>query len=165
MTVQERSAPHELRESAKQGETKSKKQLGAYRMPHDDIPPHFKELAQRKLQADEVIVHPAREGGAYKGKILHADTNFLVQAVGKEGRSAVVHRVSDLELVSQNLRWRAENDRLGSQNVQIHYNAGKGKVYPFDPDRVPAAQEKREAPSVAAASKDATKRVTLDPER
>lgn len=132
----------------------AKKQLGEYRMPHSDIPPHFKEIAQRKLQQDEVTLHPARDQGGYKGKVIHADSNFVVQSVGAKGNSAVVHRAGDLNYVSNNLDWRAKNGRLGSQNVQIHYDAkGKGSVYPFDPEKAAAAKTAKLEGNVEAARK------------
>lgn len=124
------------------------KDLGKKRMPDDDIPPHLHEIASRKLGVEEVALKPARDGGAYKGKVLHSDSNFVVQGVGTKGNSAVVHRASELEFVSSNLKWCQDHNRLGSRDVQVHYGAdGRGKVYPYDAERVAAPPAQRPSPS------------------
>lgn len=146
--VADRMAIREQREQLERGygmtdEKKQPGKLGDYRMPHKDIPPHLNEIAARKLKIPEgdLSLNPCREGGGYKGKVLHADSNFIVQAVGKEGKSAVVHRTADLDFQNQNLKWRSENQRLGSVDVQVHYGRdGKAKVYPYDPEKVQAGK-------------------------
>lgn len=124
------------------------KDLGKKRMPDDDIPPHLHEIASRKLGVDDVTLKPARDGGAYKGKVLHSDSNFVVQGVGTKGNSAVVHRSNELDFESSNLKWCHEHNRLGSRDVQVHYGAdGRGKVYPYDAERVSAPPAEHASPS------------------
>lgn len=108
--------------------------IGAYVMDHKEIPKEISSFVAEKLGKD-ASVHPAREGGGYKGKVLLNSDQYLVQSVGREGKSAVVHRKDDLEIKGSNLAWRDQNKRLGSVDVQIHYDAGKAKMYAWNRER------------------------------
>ncbi|MCP3050754.1 hypothetical protein K6X12_06535 [Xanthomonas euvesicatoria pv. allii] len=108
--------------------------LGEYVMDHKEIPKEISAFVTDKLGKD-ASVHPAREGGGYKGKVLLNNDQYLVQGVGREGKSAVLHRKEDIEIKGSNLVWRDENKRLGSVDVQIHYDAGKAKMYAWNRER------------------------------
>ncbi|WP_146098038.1 KfrB domain-containing protein [Xanthomonas arboricola] len=108
--------------------------LGEYVMDHKEIPKEISSFVTEKLGKD-ASVHPARDGGGYKGKVLLNNDQYLVQSVGREGKSAVLHRKEDLEIKGSNLVWRDENKRLGSVDVQIHYDAGKAKMYAWNRER------------------------------
>jgi hypothetical protein len=108
--------------------------LGEYVMDHKEIPKEISAYVTEKLGKD-ASVHPARVDGGYKGKVLLNTDQYLVQSVGREGKSAVLHRKEDLEIKGSNLVWRDENKRLGSVDVQIHYDGGKAKMYAWNRER------------------------------
>lgn len=136
---------------------------GPERFSRDEIHPHIKEQASKRLVPGAEF-HPAREGGSYKGPILYADNNFIVQGVGKDKDSAVVHRRSDLELVTSNLKWREENNRLGSTPIQVHYKGEKGapsqsaKAYNWNPEREQAEKALAKAQAFAKGISDPKER-------
>ncbi|QBC45898.1 KfrB domain-containing protein [Iodobacter fluviatilis] len=121
---------------------------GKVNFSKEEIPPEIKAFinsSQSSLQANANIV-PSRQNAGYKGDIVLATDKYLVQAVGKENKTAVVHKREDVEFVSQNHKFRAENGkRLDGLSVQIHYPAdtSKAKAYPYSADKSP--QEKQES--------------------
>lgn len=147
----------------------NKKQLGDYRMPASDIPESLRGQVAKTLgvESESLKMASAREGGSYYGKVLHADSNFIVQGVGKEGKSAVIHRASDIEFMSSSLKWRAENGRLGrggesAANLQVHYAANgepskTARAYAY---RSPEHQAQRESskPEPAKATPEKTEK-------
>lgn len=136
---------------------------GPERMTRDEIHPFLKEQAGKRLVPGAEF-HPAREGGSYKGPVLYADKNYIVQGVGKDRDSAVVHKREDLELVTSNLLWREENNRLGSTPIQVHYKGEKGapsqsaKAYNWNPEREQAEKAMAKAQSFAKGIADPTER-------
>jgi hypothetical protein len=124
-----------------------------------DIPKEVKDFGVEKLSHDvngnirqgadgkplKVAVIPARENGSYKGRVIANGEQYLVQAIGKDEKYAVVHEKANLEMVSNTLKWRDENKRLGQSNIQIHYNGEKAKVFPYSPDRAAEKQVSRTA--------------------
>jgi putative DNA primase/helicase len=107
---------------------------GRYVIDHKEIPKEILAFVGQKLGKD-ASVNPAREGGGYKGKVLLNSGDYLVQAVGRDGGSAVVHRKADLTMVGSNLEWRNTNERLQAVDVQIHYTGDKAKVFPWNRER------------------------------
>lgn len=128
-----------------------------YVMTHTEIPKEISALVESKL-GKGAEAHPAREDGSYKGRVLLNSDQYLVQSVGAEGRSAVVHRKGDVELQGSNLKWRDENKRMGSVDVQVHYDGDKGKVYPWDREREAADRLKARAESYAKGISDPKER-------
>lgn len=143
----------------------NKKQLGDYRMPASDIPESLRGQVAKTLGVDSesLKMASAREGGSYYGKVLHADSNFIIQGVGKEGKSAVIHRASDVEFMSSSLKWRAENGRLGrggesAANLQVHYAANgepskTARAYAYNPERQAQRESSKPEPAKAAPEK------------
>jgi hypothetical protein len=64
----------------------------------------------------------------------------LLQVVGSKAKTAVVHEKANLTMVSNSLKWKDENKRLGQSNIQIHYEGAKANVYPYNPDRFKAKE-------------------------
>ncbi len=143
--------------------SKASKAAGPERMTRDEIHPFLKEQAGKRLVPGAEF-HPAREGGSYKGPVLYADKNYIVQGVGKDKDSAVVHKRSDLELVTSNLKWREENNRLGSTPIQVHYKGEKGvpsqsaQVYNWNPEREQAEKAQAKAQAFAKGITDPAER-------
>lgn len=111
-----------------------RKPLGSYLYAHTDIPKEITSFVTEKL-GKGAEAHPPRADGGYKGRVLLNSDSYLVQAVGRNSQTAVVHRKGDTELMGSNLKWRDENKRLGSVDVQIHYDGDKGKVYSWNRQR------------------------------
>lgn len=130
---------------------------GRYVMDHKEIPKEVLAFVGQKLGKD-APVNPAREGGGYKGKVLLNSGDYLVQAVGRDSSSAVVHRKADVAMVGSNLEWRNKNDRLQSVDVQIHYEGGQAKVYPWN-------REKEDQLRFMNKAKDYAKTISNDKER
>lgn len=130
---------------------------GPYVIDHKEIPKEIMAFVGQKLGKD-ASVNPAREGGGYKGKVLLNSGDYLVQAVGRDGGSAVVHRKADLAMVGSNLEWRNTNERLQSVDVQIHYTGDKAKVFPWNREREDQLRFMNRA-------KDYAKTITSDLER
>lgn len=136
-------------QAAGTAERKPRKELGAQRIAEAAIPDGIRNAASSKI-GPEVNVQPAREDGSYKGKIVYANDRYLVQAVGKEGKSAVVHQRSDVEMVGDKMKWRAENGKLTNADMQIHYDGQAAKGYVWNREREQAARAER----AAGATKD-----------
>lgn len=107
------------------------KKPGEYLIKHEDIPPAVSKLMRDKM-GEGSEVHPAKENGTYKGKVIFTNEHFVGQAVGREGKMAIVHRKADVEMQGNELKWRMENNRLNNAGVQVFYNGDKGKAYPFN---------------------------------
>lgn len=114
-----------------------------YRMDPAQIPQDLRQTVAAKM-SPEADVYPAKDGGNYKGRIVHADERFVVQAIGKSEKTAVVHERADVEIKGASLLSRAANNDLVNRNVQIHYDAPEkaGRMYPYNPQK---EQEQREA--------------------
>lgn len=139
-------------------QTGGKPKPGAY--IKTQIPVEYTAYAQTKLgvgadgqpklgddgQPLKIAVVPARENGSYWGKVFLNREGHLVQSVGKDQNTAVVHNKDRLELVGQRLQWLDENKRMGGTAVQIHYHGDKAKVYPDSRrEREPSDRERLEA--------------------
>ncbi|WP_108610798.1 hypothetical protein [Aminobacter sp. MSH1] len=107
-----------------------------YRMDPAAIPGSIRQTVAEKIgpQAD---IYPAKDGGTYKGRVIHADDKYIVQAIGKGDRTAVVHDRSEVEIKGAALLSRNANNDLPGRNVQIHYReADKGAaMYPLNQEK------------------------------
>lgn len=111
-----------------------RKPLGKYLFAHTDIPKEIQAFVAEKM-GKGAEAHPARADGGYKGRVLLNSDKYLVQSVGRNTYTAVVHKKEGLEMVGSNIQWRDKNQRLGSVDVQIHYDGEKGKVYAWNRQR------------------------------
>jgi hypothetical protein len=93
----------------------------------------------------KIIVVSARENGSYKGRVIANGDRYLVQAIGKDEKAAIVHEKANLTFQSNTLKWRDEHKRLGQASIQIHYTGEKADVYPYNPDRNREARKEKEA--------------------
>jgi hypothetical protein len=73
----------------------SAKKEPQYRMDPAQIPQDLRQTVAAKM-SPEADVYPAKDGGNYKGRIVHADERFIVQASrprafrrGNQGRLAL----------------------------------------------------------------------------
>jgi hypothetical protein len=121
----------------------TKQPVNNYITDKSDIPEYIKistksELGTKDQAGNEKtpnLVTP-KEAGSYYGKVATTDGKYIVQSVGKDNKTAVLHKVEHLEFQGANLKNLAEGNRLKDKPVQIHYGKdadGKvvGKVYPY----------------------------------
>lgn len=118
------------------------KPVPQYRMDPAEIPSSIRQTVAEKM-GSEADVYPAKDGGNYKGRIVHADGEHIVQAIGKGEKTAIVHARSEVEIKGASLLSRDANNDLAGRNVQIHYrDADKGAaMYPFNAEK---EQQQRE---------------------
>jgi len=109
-------------------------QRGTYRFPETAISDELRDKIASVTGVD-AVAYPAKAGGSYKGPVIHADESFIVQAVGRDRSSAVLHQRSDLEVQGAALRQRYQRDDLIERNIQVHYRGTTAKVFPWDPAR------------------------------
>lgn len=110
----------------------------SYRYDRKDIPDYILKTVRAKL-GEKAQVVPPQEGSKYKGAIVYEDKTYAVQGVfkktehGYEMHNAIAHKKTDLEFVSDKQKWRAENRRLGGQELHVIYTdlETKGKAYPY----------------------------------
>ncbi|UDB88438.1 hypothetical protein LCZ91_22580 [Xanthomonas citri pv. mangiferaeindicae] len=121
------------------------------RIKPTDIPREIRATVAEKL-GKEADVFPAKSDSknGYKGPVIHADKEFIVQAIGKGQRSAIVHLRNDVEFQGPKLQSRDQNNDLVNRNIQVHYRDGQAKAYPWNPER-------------AAENQAQTQRKTVDP--
>lgn len=127
---------------------KGTKDAGKYVSAPDKIPHEIKAFVDKRLGQDakgdprvddqgntiKPSVFPAKENGSYKGKVILNTETHLVQSIGKDEKTAVVHDKANLELMGERLKWRDANQKLHNADIQIHYQDGKGKAYPLAKD-------------------------------
>lgn len=147
------------------------KKVGNFVMKSELIPAELQAFVKERLGRDQEgnpkkdetgaeikpAVVPAKENGSYRGTVILNNENYIVQAVGKEAKTAVVHRKDDVELMGSKLKWRDENKKMHNADVQIYYSGEKAKAYPWDKEKALAAPAKE-------ASKDAQDKPALKPE-
>jgi hypothetical protein len=123
--------------------SENKQPVNNYITDKSDIPEYIKistksELGTKDQAGNEKspnLVTP-KEAGSYYGKVATTDGKYIVQSVGKDNKTAVLHKVEHLDFQGANLKNLAEGNRLKDKPVQIHYGKdsdGKivGKVYPY----------------------------------
>ncbi len=143
-------------ETAAAGNTEAKTKQPEYRINPAEIPKTIYEKVGSTLGKD-ANVYPAQGDSkyGYKGPVIHADQDFVVQAVGKGHKTAVVHQRSDLEMQGPVLQSRDANNDLVNRNIQVHYRGDQAKVYQWNPERE-AQNRERVSPAdktMAAAEK------------
>jgi putative DNA primase/helicase len=95
----------------------------------DEVPGEIKALAQHRFGAQIRMAAPRENGGPYRGEVFNTE-HYLIQEVST--RSVVFHAKSNMEFVSDRLRWMDENQRLNGAEVQVGYDGARAKVYPWD---------------------------------
>lgn len=113
-----------------------------YRMDSGDIPQNIRSNVAERL-GSESDVFPAKENGSYKGPVIHADSAYLVQAVGKDQKTAVVHQRADVQIMGAALQSRDARNDLVSRNLQVHYRGDQAKAYPWDVEKEAAQRAAR----------------------
>jgi hypothetical protein len=111
--------------------------LDGYLFEHRDIPTEIASYAKAKL-GPSVSVHPPRRNASYKGPVLLNTPDWLIQAIGSNGSTAIVHRKVDVTLIGS-LQTRDKAKRLIGASAQVHYNGGQAKVYPLSMEKLHAA--------------------------
>lgn len=141
------------------GKDKSPKDAGKYVTAPDKIPQEIKAFVEKRLGQDskgdprqddkgnaiKPTVFPAKENGSYKGKVILNNETHLVQSIGKDEKTAVVHDKANLELMGERLKWRDANQKLHNADIQVHYQDGKGKAYPLAKDNEKPQQAQNRA--------------------
>lgn len=105
-----------------------------YRMDSGNIPQEIRSNVAAQL-GPEADVFPAKENGSYKGPVIHADTGYVVQAVGKDHQTAVVHQRADVQMMGAALQSRDARNDLINRNLQVHYRGDQAKAYPWDAEK------------------------------
>jgi putative DNA primase/helicase len=72
---------------------------------------------------------PRENGGPYRGEVFNTE-HYLIQEVAT--RSVVFHSKTQMEFVSERLRWMDENARLNGSELQVGYEGDRARVYPWD---------------------------------
>lgn len=122
----------------------SSKVIGNYIHKIEDVPKEVRDYALNKLNpVDEVgdrirdgqgnpitaRISTAKENGSYYGPVILNNEKFIVQAVGKERLSAVVHHKENVALQGASLTLLDAKKTMNGTSVQIHYTGDKSKAY------------------------------------
>jgi putative DNA primase/helicase len=110
-------------------EVSARRQVGEPLYALDEVPGEIKALAQHRFGAQIRMAAPRENGGPYRGEVFNTE-HYLIQEVST--RSVVFHAKSNMEFVSDRLRWMDENQRLNGAEVQVGYDGARAKVYPWD---------------------------------
>lgn len=151
------------------------KVVGGYLHKIEEVPKEVRDYAINKLNpvdaAGERIkdaqgnnitarISTAKENGSYYGPVILNNEKFIVQAVGKERLSAVVHHKDDVALQGASLALLDAKKTMNGTNVQIHYTGDKAKAYHWSDKSKQAADPAKDAPEKApqqAPAKEAMK--------
>ena len=151
------------------------KVVGGYLHKIEEVPKEVRDYAINKLNpvdaAGERIkdaqgnnitarISTAKENGSYYGPVILNNEKFLVQAVGKERLSAVVHHKDDVALQGASLALLDAKKTMNGTNVQVHYTGDKAKAYHWSDKSKQAADPAKDAPEKApqqAPAKEAMK--------
>ncbi|MFM0487384.1 PriCT-2 domain-containing protein [Paraburkholderia graminis] len=107
----------------------ARRQVGEPLYGLDEVPGEIKALAQHRFGAQIRMATPRENGGPYRGEVFSTE-HYLIQEVST--RSVVFHAKSDMEFVSDRLRWMDENQRLNGADLQVGYDGARARVYPWD---------------------------------
>jgi putative DNA primase/helicase len=94
-----------------------------------DIPNEVRALAEHRFGSPLRMGTPRENGGPYRGEVFNTE-HYLIQEVAT--RSVVFHSKTQMEFVSERLRWMDENARLNGSELQIGYEGDRARVYPWD---------------------------------
>lgn len=111
--------------------------LDSHLFEYREIPIEIASYAKAKLGSD-VNVHPPRRNASYKGPVLLNTPDWLIQAIGGNCSTVIIHRKADVTLVGS-LQTRDRAKRLIGAPAQVHYNGGQAKAYPLSVEKLPAA--------------------------
>ena len=140
------------------------KVAGNYIHKIEEVPKEVRDYAINKLNpvdaAGERIkdaqgnnitarISTAKENGSYYGPVILNNEKFLVQAVGKERLSAVVHHKDDVALQGASLALLDAKKTMNGTNVQVHYTGDKAKAYHWSDKSKQAADPAKDAPEKA----------------
>jgi hypothetical protein len=151
------------------------KVVGGYVHKIEEVPKEVRDYAINKLnpvdaagerlkdaQGNNITarISTAKENGSYYGPVILNNEKFIVQAVGKERLSAVVHRKEDVALQGASLAVLDAKKTMNGTNVQVHYTGEKAKAYPWADKSRQAADPGKDMPekvSQQAPAKEALK--------
>lgn len=140
------------------------KVVGGYLHKIEEVPKEVRDYAINKLNpvdaAGERIkdaqgnnitarISTAKENGSYYGPVILNNEKFIVQAVGKERLSAVVHHKDDVALQGASLALLDAKKTMNGTNVQVHYTGDKAKAYHWSDKSKQAADPAKDAPEKA----------------
>ncbi|MFM0758275.1 PriCT-2 domain-containing protein [Paraburkholderia strydomiana] len=125
----EADAPKPASPPERGAEASVRRQVGEPLYGLDEIPGEIKALAQHRFGAQIRMATPRENGGPYRGEVYNTE-HYLIQEVST--RSVVFHAKSNMEFVSDRLRWMDGNQRLNGADVQVGYDGARAKVYPWD---------------------------------
>lgn len=141
------------------------KVAGNYIHKIEEVPKEVRDYAINKLNpvdaAGERIkdakgdpitarISAAKENGSYYGPVILNNEKYVVQAVGKERLSAVVHRKEDVALQGASLALLDAKKTMNGTNIQVHYTGDKAKAYHW-------ADKNKSEPVKEAPAKEAVK--------
>lgn len=124
--------------------TSGNKVVGNYLHKIDEVPKEVRDYAINKLnpvnetgerikdgQGNPITarISTAKENGSYYGPVILNNDKFIVQAVGKERLSAVVHNKDDVALQGASLALLDAKKTMNGTSVQVHYSGDKAKAY------------------------------------
>lgn len=166
--MNERTAGSPAAQSRSGGNSKV---VGGYLHKVEEVPKEVRDYAINKLnpvdgagerikdaQGNQITarISTAKENGSYYGPVVLNNDKFIVQAVGKERLSAVVHHKDDVALQGASLALLDAKKTMNGTNVQIHYTGDKAKAYHWTDKSKQVAEPAKETPTKEAA-KDAMK--------
>ena len=120
------------------------KVVGNYLHKIEEVPKEVRDYAINKLnpvdaagermkdaQGNQITarISTAKENGSYYGPVILNNEKFIVQAVGKERLSAVVHHKDDVALQGASLALLDAKKTMNGTSVQVHYTGDKAKAY------------------------------------
>ncbi|WMY09537.1 PriCT-2 domain-containing protein [Paraburkholderia phenoliruptrix] len=94
-----------------------------------DVPNEVRALAEHRFGSPLRMGTPRKNGGPYRGEVFNTE-HYLIQEVAT--RSVVFHPKTQMEFVSERLRWMDENARLNGSELQVGYDGDRPRVYPWD---------------------------------
>ncbi|ACD20800.1 PriCT-2 domain-containing protein [Paraburkholderia phytofirmans] len=94
-----------------------------------EVPSEVRALAEHRFGSPLRMGTPRENGGPYRGEVFNTE-HYLIQEVAT--RSVVFHPKTQMEFVSERLRWMDENARLNGSELQVGYEGDRPRVYPWD---------------------------------
>lgn len=140
------------------------KVVGNYLHKIEEVPKEVRDYAINKLNpvdaAGERIkdgqgnnitarVSTAKENGSYYGPVILNNEKFIVQAVGKERLSAVVHHKDNVALQGASLALLDAKKTMNGTSVQVHYTGDKAKAYHWSDKSKQVSEPSKDAPEKA----------------
>lgn len=136
------------------------KVVGGYLHKIEEVPKEVRDYAINKLnpvdaagerikdaQSNNITarISTAKENGSYYGPVILNNEKFIVQAVGKERLSAVVHHKDDVALQGASLALLDAKKTMNGTIVQVHYTVDKAKAYHWSDKSKQAADPAKDA--------------------